>query len=181
MIGLSKQAWDAFIKLSLKEIDNDKNIRINHQKYSAFEKAINENYKAFRYKYMNDKVLYLDRHKVAAIITVSFIKAKPLEYINKDNQYTFIGNYKIGLSVALSFMCALFNHTTYEKNLPIIHEYLFPHAMTSENDYQDILIRQLCLCDDNCNDVEKILFLSHIFYLLEIYTIEKLRINYFEE
>lgn len=181
MVELGKQAWNAFIELSLKEIENDENIRINYQKYHIFSKTINEYYKTIKYKYMNEHVVFLDRHKVAAIITLAFIKVKPLEYINKDKDLTFVGNQKIGLSVALSFMCALFNSTTHDKNLPLIHGYIFPKVMTSENDYLDVLIRQLCLCDDNCDNVEIILFLSHIFYFLEVYTIEKLRMNYFEE
>ena len=177
------QLWKAFVELSLNEISNKNEITINSDLYPNFVEEFKRSYNLLKTEYMSNEVVYLDRHKVAAVIVLSFIKVKPLKCTTELKNATFVGNYKIALSVALSYMGALLNQHLLSKDMQRINEYLFPDTMNSTGHYLDVLIRQLYLLynNKNPNDIEILFFLSSNFYNIEVYTLTKLNIDYFPD
>lgn len=150
--------------------------RYNNDSEVKFLQNFERYYNCIKAKIMYDSVQELDRHKLAAIIICSIIKADPLQsiYPYKEKEYIFDGNEKIAIDIGLSYMSAslkklLSLRPEEEKKF---EDFIFPKASMCDTDYISILCRNLCYAKKyyelNPIDLANTLFLLEYITLLQI-------------
>lgn len=112
--------------------------------FDEFSNEFKRSYDDILRNYMDNSVIALDRHKVAAIIIISLIKAEPLKIRNLSDDMIFLGNENLAFQIGLSYMQHELNKTLLEKgvNRKIV-QYKMPEAMACETYYIDIVCRNL--------------------------------------
>lgn len=173
MVDVEEVTWNLFIKETEKIIQNDKNLKLHKEKYSLYKKEFLEEYNHIKNCYMKDEVVFLDRHKVAAIIITSLIKVEPISYCDKEkaDNSIFIGTYFTAISVGLSFMLGALNNKLKENKLKEITKYEFPPQMCCDQTYFDVLCRNLYILNSE-NRLYPI-DLANILFWIETYTLLK--------
>ncbi len=119
---------------------------------------------------MKDDVVYLDRHKVAAILIYAVIETQIMEYRIKDESQVFLDNYYLAFSTGMSYMQYEANLSYVEQNKPFISKFRFPDVLFGNKRYLEHIISMLYAADidNNLNLFE----LANILFLLEIYNIK---------
>lgn len=128
---------------------------------------------------MYDDVQELDRHKLAAIIICSIIKADAIQsiYPYKAKEYIFDGNEKIALDIGLSYMNAslkkLLSRRPQEGEK--FDDFILPKASMCDTEYISIMCRNLCYAkrDYKLNPID----LANTLFLLEYITLIQVGIN----
>ena len=136
-------------------------------------------YNDIKTKVMYDNVQELDRHKLAAIIICSIVKANAIQYIHpyKEKEYIFDGNEKIALNIGLSYMNAslkkLLSRRPHEAEK--FTDFIFPQASMCDTEYVSILCRNLCYAkrDYKLNPID----LANTLFLLEYITLIQVDIH----
>lgn len=95
MQGIKKQVWEMFVSVAEQMIQDDSDIVLNYAAEQHFGDSFDALYGYIKEGYMKDSVVYLDRHKVAAIIIIAFVRANALGYGKQLENSTFWGNYKL--------------------------------------------------------------------------------------
>ena len=158
--------WSEMIRNAKGKQSNDNNIIVYEDKKDVFFDFFNHTYTDFKQKYMSDKVVYLDRHKVAAILIYSVIKTKIMEYRIKDDNSLFLENYYLAFSAGLSYMQYEANLAYKSQNKPVISKFQFPDVLCGNKSYKEYVISMLYAADEENN--LNIFQLANILFLLEI-------------
>ena len=103
---------------------------------------------------MKDSVVYLDRHKVTAIIIISFVRANVLGYGKSLESSMFWGNYKLAISVGLSYMLDMLNNELRESDCQTtITKYIMPKVLMDDVPYIDVLARNIYISETQKNRI----------------------------
>ena len=144
----------------------DSNIIVYEEKKEAFLGIFYYAYTDFKQKHMSNEVVYLDRHKVAAILIYSVIKTKIMGYRIKDDNSLFLENYYLAFSTGLSYMQYEANLAYKGQNKPVISKFQFPDVLCGNKSYKEHIISMLYAADSENN--LNIFELANILFLLEI-------------
>ncbi len=155
------------------------NFHYNPDSEKNFFQVFDLYYNDIKTKVMYDDVQELDRHKLAAIIICSIIKANAIQCIHpyKEKEYIFDGNEKIALNIGLSYMNAslkkLLSRRPHEAEK--FTDFIFPKASMCNTEYVSILCRNLCYAkrDYKLNPID----LANTLFLLEYITLMQININ----
>ncbi len=157
--------WAELIKDAGRKFNRDKNIVVNKNKYIDFQNVFENMYDKIKKENMRTEVVYLDRHKVAAIIIYSIVKTRVIEYKESTDNKEFLGNYQFALSAGLSYMQYELNQILNEEGKTPIKKLVFPEVMNGPQDYKNSVINMLYFADKEGNF--NILELANMFFLLE--------------
>lgn len=157
--------WNEMIKEAEHSSKTDENIILNRERKMVFQKIFEEMYNKIKSQNMRDEVMFLDRHKVAAIIICSVIKTKIFECRIIDEKEVFLGNYYLALSAGLSYLQYELNQMLQEKGKLPIEKIIFPDVMYGKLSYKENLINMLYFSD--LEDSLNVLGLANIMFLLE--------------
>lgn len=142
MRPLIDEIW-SLVNIGFKSVSND-NIKLNQDAYNVFFEEFESCYRDILTQYMSSDVKSLDRHKVAAIIIISLLKANPLEIVNLPEEKIFLGNENLAFQIGLSYMQHELNKILSEKGIQRkIAQYKMPEAIACETYYIDIVCRNL--------------------------------------
>ena len=135
-------------------------------------------------KFMKDDVKELDRHKIAAILTVSIIQSNAISYeeqLNDDK--VFFGQEVLAVQCGLTYMQDQLNRRLKEKGLQQIERYEMPVPFSCKTNYFYVIARNLYY-EEHGTDLEgkklwalNPLQLANVYYFVELYTLEHLGIN----
>ncbi len=115
--------------------------------------------KELRSKMRTDDIL--DRHKISAIITVSFIHNSPLRAIgNNPSAFARNVNYIIALKISTAILAAFNNN----KDFQVTKEYTKEFIRLLQNNASNL---NFIASSEGKNNIEAIFFLSHIYYFIE--------------
>ncbi len=144
MEQFTKKIWDLAVTCSKGSDISDYQIYFDNDTYEKFSKGFQECYDDIKDNYMEKSVSALDRHKVAAIIIVSFITAEPLKIRNLSEDKIFLGNENLAFEIGLSYMQHELNKILQKNGInQKIVQYKMPEAMACETYYIDIVCRNL--------------------------------------
>lgn len=124
-------------------------------------------------EYMEDKEKPLDRHKIAAIIMISAIRAEVLQGKRKND--IFVANYVLAAEVGFSYMREALNRELEKKSgtaIEPINNFFFPKANSCSTDYFRIFYRNLYFADTNKAWNLNPLDIAERLFLLEYMTLE---------
>lgn len=148
----------------------DSSVKV-HKKKDAFKKTYVDLYKEISAKYMKNFKEPLDRHKVAAILIISVIKADILSV--KENTERFTGNYALAVEVGLNYMMDELNRRLQKKGQRTLESYNFPTPWTCDTPYYRIFYRNLYYADKNEKWGLNPLDIAEKLFLLEYITLLK--------
>lgn len=159
--------------------DYPQNFKYNEDSRATFFQAFEHYYNDIKTKVMYDDVQELDRHKLAAIIICSIIKADAIQsiYPYKEKEYIFDGNEKIALNIGLSYMNASLRKLLHRnpREEEKFTDFIFPEASMCDTEYVSILCRNLCYAkrDYKLNPID----LANTLFLLEYITLMQVGIT----
>ena len=159
--------WEEMLQNARNKKKLDNNIIVNDNRKEIFFNIFEQTYTEFKQKYMKDEVVYLDRHKVAAILIYAVIKTQVMEYRIKDDSRVFLDNYYLAFSTGMSYMQYEVNLSNINQNKPPINKFRFPDVLFGKKSYIQHIINILYAADldNNLNIFE----LATIIFLLEVY------------
>lgn len=103
----------------------------------------------------------LDRHKISALITVSFLYHSPLSTIGINPSYfARNANYIIALKISTAILAAFED----KKDFEISKQYTSEFIRLLENNKANLIY---IASSDGKNNIEATFFLSHIYYFIE--------------
>ena len=145
MTPVLKAFWDALDDTVRYHQKNDDAVILNHDKFDSFKALATELYNSIKNTYMKPTVDTLDRHKVAAVMIVSAIKCKAVEYSKPLQENTvFLGCEMFATEVALTWMLESMNEKLRDSGAEIqISEYYMPEAFACSTPYFEIFSRNL--------------------------------------
>jgi hypothetical protein len=133
-------------------------------------------------QYMKKEVEELDRHKIAAILTISIIESKAITYIGDLKDKVFLGSQLLAVTCGLSYMQGQLNKLLATKQLKKIERYIMPEPFSCKTNYFEIIARNLYY-EENGTDLDgnklwrlNPLQLANTYYFIELYTLEHLSI-----
>lgn len=134
-------------------------------------------------QYMKEEVIELDRHKIAAILSISIIESKAISYNGDLHGKIFLGLQLLSVSCGLSYMQLQLNNLLKSKNQKTINKYLMPRPHSCETNYFDVIARNLYY-EEHGTDLNgrklwglNPLQLANTFYLIELFTLEHYNID----
>lgn len=161
--------------------------------YSDSEKLFNVNFDYY-YDFLSDnfmdksddKQITLDRHKVAAIVICSILKAKVVgvgqEYLSIHVDKEFLGNEKIAFEVALSYMYTELEIDFKKGKVPyreLFERYAFPIPYSCQRSYDEVICRDLYF-SEKYYDLNP-LSLANLLFVIEDYSFKAFGIERIEE
>lgn len=147
-------------------------IKFNFKKKENFINYFKVEYNNILNNYMKNNLHPLDRHKQTAILISDIIENDVIYSEYNEKNKIFIGVEQLALLFGLSFMRANLNDILKQKNIKEIERYVFPEPMSCNTPYFDVLTRDLYFQKHNNNSVY-ILFLSHILFQIEYWTLKE--------
>ena len=161
--------WEEMMIYSKNKAQLNSNIIIHNEKRSCFFDSFYKNYKSFKDRYMSEKVMYLDRHKVTAILMYTIIDMKIIEPVKAYQDVLPLDNYYLAASVGFSYLLFEINAYNTKKHLSKIE---FPDTLFSDKDYKEYFIDMLYILynEGDFNMLE----LANIIFLIEAYNIKEL-------
>lgn len=174
MQGVKKQLWEMFVSVAEQLMENDSNIVLNRASEHYFGDVFERLYTNIKKNFMKDSVVYLDRHKVAAITIIAFVRTNILEYGQELENSMFWGNYKLAISVGLSYMLNRLNNELRENNCKtIISKYIMPEVFMEKIHYIDVLARDIYISEIQSASDANIVMLAGKLFLIEYITLQK--------
>ena len=167
------EMWSALDKSAKHYCENDEKLIFHHDRFDLFSTYFTSLYTSIKDRYMAPEVKELDRHKVAAVMIVSSIKANAITLDDKlSRKYKFLGLEMIATEVAMAWMLSGLQRKIQDVELPdIIEGYSMPTAFACDTSYFDIFCRNLYYAKENnvLNplDIAEKLFLLEYITLLE--------------
>lgn len=177
MQGIKKQLWEMFVSVAEEMMENDPDIVFNYAAQQNFSDLFDSLYSDIKKRFMSDSVIYLDRHKVASIIIIALIRTNALGYGKKLENSMFWGNYKLAISIGLSYMINVLNLELRDKNQEKIDKYIMPEVFMDDISYIDVLSRNLYITENQNKSTIDVLNLANILFLLEHITLLKYNIS----
>lgn len=178
MQGIKKQVWEMFVSVAEQMIQDDSDIVLNYAAEQHFGDSFDALYGYIKEGYMKDSVVYLDRHKVAAIIIIAFVRANALGYGKRLENSTFWGNYKLAISVGLSYMLVMFNNELREHGYETtIAKYVMPEVLMDDIPYIDVLARNIYISEVKKKSDFNVIDLAEKLFLLEYITMTRYDIS----
>ena len=127
--------------------NNQYHMRLNPDKRDIFCGNFSKRYQFVMENYMQDGVKTLDRHKVAAIAIIEYIRSEVLEYTKPPNlsgNEIFMPEYYMAAQVGLSFMQYWFNSWLAAKGKAPVKEWSWPKLISCPgNPYFSVFARSL--------------------------------------
>ena len=179
MKPLIETVWD-LAKSIMKPLESESGVTFDLSRHDAFQEEFESSYKFIKNNYMQEEVSQLDRHKVAAIIVISFIESqaiRPKKTMKEGETLVFMGDYYISLQLGLAYMLNRLNDKLKEKNSVTVEKYVMPEAMSCGTNYIDIMARNLYFANNNRNWRLNPLDLADRFFLLEYITLIENKID----
>lgn len=178
MTKAKEQIWEMFNEVCRDLTEQDQRVQFHEENKQVFFDEYQKLYDIILKNCMDAKrgVKTLDRHKVAAIATISGIQSNFVSLVEEKDGTIFLGKEMVSLSVALSFLQAVLNMELRNRNINVsIKKWEFPKAFTCKTDYFDIMVRNLYYSQKywQMNPLE----LSEKFFLIELRTLEKNNID----
>ena len=163
--------------------------KIDNPKLAFDTSAFNKCYSLFKdwrklllEKYMKPEVQELDRHKIAAILTISIIESQAITYDEKLEDQIFFGAHLLAVSCGLAYMQNQLNKLLISRNQKPIKKYIMPTPFSCQTNYFEVIARNLYY-EENGRDLNGNLLwrlnplqLANTYYLVELYTLEHLNI-----
>lgn len=178
MQGIKRQVWEMFISVAEQMIQDDSDIVLNYAAEQHFSDSFDALYKYIKEEYMKDDVVYLDRHKVAAIVIIAFVRTNALGYGKPLGSSMFWGNYKLSISVGLSYMLVMLNNELRENGCKTtITKYIMPVVFMDDISYIDVLARNIYISEIQKKSDSNVIDLAEKLFLLECITMEKYNIS----
>ena len=178
MQGIKKQVWEMFVSAAEQMIQDDSDIVLNYAAEQHFGDNFDALYRRITEKYMKDSVVYLDRHKVAAIVLIAFIRINALGYRKRLESSMFWGNYKLAISVGLSYMLVMLNNELMENGCKTtIEKYIMPEVLMDDIPYIDVFARNIYYLETQKKSDFNVIELANSLFLLEYITMEKYGIS----
>lgn len=146
MTPLIDDVWKLLTVECQKYSQENPNFKFDASKKEDFKEYFIAQYKSIKRKYMHPSVKYLDRHKVASLITISILETNVISYDNDnlDEDYIFIGAELISLKVGLAYMIAKLNEKLLSRGVDKkIEKVIFPNAQSCQTPYIEIICRNL--------------------------------------
>lgn len=177
MLGLKKQLWDMYLSVADKIAEQDPKIIVDSSKSEKFDMVFDRLYEKVKLNYMAPQVMYLDRHKVAAITIISLINSEPLSYSQPLINKQFWGGYKLAISVGFSYLLSMLNNDLTQKNYPItLDKLIMPEVFMEDIPYTDVLARSIHFISLQCSADLCVMDLAEKLFLLEQSTLIKYNI-----
>lgn len=142
-------------------------------KRDIFNECFCRMYKEIQDKYMINTEA-LDRHKVAAIMMISIIKAKPLSV--KDSSENFMGNYVLAADAGFNYMLDDLNRILEANSMSPIQEYAFPNVLACDTYYYKVFYRNLYYTESQLLEYNP-LELADKLFLIEYITLLEKKVN----
>lgn len=163
MKALTAHVWDLLEQQYNQIAKFDKNFIFKKSNYTEFHNFFENSYETFKKRYMSEKVEFLDRHKVAALLIISVLENDIFSYNNRKDTI-FIGAELLSVKAAFAYMLHALNEELKEHNKKI-EEIKLPKALSCNTSYIAIICRNLYYTkrDYVLNPVE----LSEKMFLLE--------------
>ncbi len=178
MTTLVNEVWTLLEKEYEAYNKQNKNFTANltDEKKQAFHDLCDNKYDYIMKKYMDPSVMFLDRHKVAAIIIISLLELDIIHYENMDNDYVFIGAEVVALKVGLAYMVEKLNEKLKDRGVQKrVEMFEFPNAQSCKTPYMEIICRNLYYCKTDY--VFNPLDLSDRLFLVEYIALMKMGID----
>lgn len=178
MQGIKKQVWEMFVSVAEQMMQDDSDIVLNYAAEQHFSDVFDTLYKYISGEFMKDSVVYLDRHKVAAIVIMAFVRVNALGYGKRLENSMFWGNYKLAISVGLSYMLVMFNNELRKNGCKTtITKYIMPEVFMDDIPYIDVFARNIYNSEIQKKSDSYVLDLADKLFLLEYITMEKYDIS----
>ena len=178
MQGIKKQVWEMFVSVAEQMMQEDSDIVLNYAAEQHFSDSFDILYKYIKEEHMNGSVVYLDRHKVAAIVIIAFIRVNALGYGKRLDSSMFWGNYKLAISVGLSYMLVMLNNELMENGCKTtIEKYIMPEVLMDDIPYIDVFARNIYYLETQKKSDLNVIDLANSLFLLECITMEKYGIS----
>lgn len=178
MQGIKKQVWEMFVSVAEQMMQDDSDIVLNYAAEQHFSDSFDTLYKYIKEEYMKVGVVYLDRHKVAAIVIIAFIRVNALGYGKRLESSMFLGNYKLAISVGLSYMLVMLNNELMENGCKTtIEKYVMPEVLMDDIPYIDVFARNIYYLETQRKSDLNVIDLANSLFLLECITMEKYGIS----
>lgn len=176
MNNIKSAIWK-LVEQEAKAIEEEypESFKFNKNSEYIFNEKFDEYLEEIKSKFMQNDVVDLDSHKIAAIIICSIIEANVIKvtYSYNEKDLLFDGNEKIAVKIGLSYMRSvlkqLLQGTSEEGKFD---DYVFPRAMMCDTDYMNIITRNLYYAKTyfvlNPIDIANTLFLLENITLLNL-------------
>ena len=179
-----KAAWDVLNKAYDKARETYPDIKFNKDAFDACCSCFVKWRDIIIKNFMQEEVTELDRHKIAAILTVSIIQSKAITYSGKlDDNKVFLGQEILAVQCGLTYMQDQLNKRLKEKGLDQIEKYIMPTPFSCKTNYFYVIARNLYY-EEHGTDLEgkklwslNPLQLANAYFFIELYTLEHLDIN----
>lgn len=166
--------WDEMLNYAKNKKSLDDIIVIHEDRKNFFIQSFYYSYNEFKSKNMKPEVVYLDRHKVAAILIETVIKTEIMEYNSEDNAGVYLENYYLALSIGLSYMQYEAKIAYKDKNGINTFKLSFPDVFFGDKNYKEYLVNMLYLSNkENSLDIYA---LANILFLIEIHSINMMEL-----
>lgn len=178
MQGIKKQVWEMFISVAEQMMQEDPNIVLNYDAEQNFSDGFDMLYEQIKKEHMKHDVVYLSRYKVAAIFIIVFFRVNILDYRNCPENSMFWGNYKLAISVGLSYMLDTLNSELREGGCDtIISKYIMPEVYMEDMPYTDYLARHIHFLESYGNSSISAISLAELLSFIENFTLQKYGIS----
>lgn len=151
---ITRPFWDALNARIQAFSKQDKSIAFSNDSYASFHEYAEELYNEIKDKYMakghiekgmNSSDIFLDRHKVAAVLIVAALETAVVSYNkNLSDGRQFLGCEMFVTEIAWSWMVEKLNKEFSDKHIDIkIDKLTMPRAFSCNTPYFDIFCREL--------------------------------------
>lgn len=172
----AENTWTMLKKICEDAHKKDSNVCFDANCFELF-------YTRFKYwhalikNFMDSSVTELDRHKIAAILTISIIESHSITYNNLPENTVFIGAELYALTCGFSYMQDQLNNILRSKGQTEIEKYVLPEPFYCSTKYLDVMARNLYYAETKVDDDGTKLWglnpleLANTFYLIEYITL----------
>ncbi|MEY8522009.1 hypothetical protein AALA90_03130 [Lachnospiraceae bacterium 38-10] len=176
-------AWKVLEKAYVVAKSDNPGLKFNNKAFDECYLHFKQWRKLLMEQFMKPEVMELDRHKIAAILTISIIESKAISYEGNLDDKIFLGTQLLAVTCGLSYMQSQLNKILSMKNEKQINKYVMPIPFSCETNYFDVIARNLYyeehVKDSNGNNLWGLnpLQLANTYYFIELYTLEHYKIN----
>lgn len=175
--------WNAVLKQCSSMMETDKDIIMYTDSEQVFHQNFDYYYNLIIDKFMKLPDEHLDRHKIAAVIICSILRADVLGVVNNPEcvqtiDDIFLANEKLALNIALSYMHQKLIDEYKANRIPfegIFEDFIFPRPLSCDRDYTEVICRDLYFAKKYF-ELDP-LSIANFLFLLEEYSFEASRIE----
>lgn len=154
-----------------------KGLELQQTQKEVYSQLFDQMYDDILNHYMDEKVNYLDRHKVAAIVMICIIKSNAIIYKGElPEDKKFFGQYLIAVSTGISCLREMINRKLKDHGKHI-DELWFPTPLSCETPFLEIFSRNLSFADENPEWGMNPLIIAEELFILEYITLKEAGID----